>query len=1431
MRLKTILAGTATLLTLLAANTAKADTTKATTTATTAANTTATSSAKATSESQVTLRSGSTTTESTASDTSANDDQTASSTTSSSTGDQPATDQDGNAAISSSSHSASADETDSGSTVTDVNVDESTQNQGSTTKPTTNATSSTPTSTTTANQPATQTTNATDTTVVTASDNVVDTTASQTTQTATTTQVQAKSAAATTANQQTTTKMYSAVTTSLKGTGALTSGTLAFSNFKALMAKATVVVTGLTADDATITDTTGNTYTTSETLDAYSHYIVKYAWSIPDGEVINDGDSVTITLPSNTKATAADFDVTDFMTGEVIGTAVADENAQTATLTFNDYYATNPGDSRKGNLLFYVSGTTTSAGDSTFKINKIGWVDGTNKTTGYWQMIINPFADTWHSVTVVDNMGLYQTYNQDMWVETGIYNDDNSNFVATAKLVAGTDYTLTTDGNVLTLTFLTPVTTAINIEYTATLQPNHFYINSAVLNYTPATGVPGIANVNATAAQGGSGAADSLIGSALLTKTDATTGNPVVGAVYSLYASDGTTLLRSGLTTDAQGQLTIGSLVSGDYVLKETRAPDDYALNPTAVTFTVPAPSNLSADEPTSNIVVPVATTDATVERTAVKVTKQWVAVPTGTTTPSVTVTLYRQSSAVSLSATTQTLTLTAANQYQGTFSNLPVTDNYGNPYTYTVVETPVAGYVSTQTTSGDTVTLTNTYQYGSLTVTKVGSDDSATGLAGATFTLLDNAGQIIATQTTGSTGSLIFAGLQQGVYTLHETTAPAGYQLAADQTVTIDETTQYNVALTVVDQKIDQTTITVNKHWAGLTANTVTPAVTITLMANDTSTGQTLTLTNANGYTGQFTDLDTTDVTGTAITYTVVETPVTGYTTTGGTIVNGVADFTNTLQTGSLVVTKVDQQTQATLANATFSLVDRTGQTIAAQTTDATGQATFTGLATGQYTLHELTAPTGYDLAADQAVTIDATASAPVTITVADTKTVVPTTTLTVNKHWAETTATTVTPSVTVTLYANGTSTGQTLTLSVATHYTGQFTDLAVADTQGQTIQYTIVETPVVGYQLTSNTVVDGVADLTNTLITTPVTPTTTLTVNKHWAGVTATTVTPAVTVTLYANGTATGQTLMLTKANGYTSQFSDLAVTDAAGQTIQYTVVETPVAGYTLTAQTTTNGSVDLTNTLVTTPVTPTGSLTVIKVDDQTQAKLAGATFKVVNAAGQTVATGTTDVSGQVSFTDLTAGTYQVIETVAPAGYTLNATATTITVSAEQAQLVTIADTKLPVTPVDPIDPVEPTVPVDPTEPSTPDVITPTTPSVPNTPAKPTVPTVKVIVNHVGQSTFGEYAGGITPDQPTPATAKQTLVKLTPTPVATRQLTAQADHLQGASQLQAPVKTTSKMTTLPQTNDKPSRWAWLGWLSLVILSLGYGLIKQRAN
>ena len=83
-------------------------------------------------------------------------------------------------------------------------------------------------------------------------------------------------------------------------------------------------------------------------------------------------------------------------------------------------------------------------------------------------------------------------------------------------------------------------------------------------------------------------------GTVELTKTDAETGAPLAGAVYDLYATDGT-LVRDDLpASGADGKITVTDLAWGSYYFKERTAPAGYSVSAELVRFAVNA-SNADA--------------------------------------------------------------------------------------------------------------------------------------------------------------------------------------------------------------------------------------------------------------------------------------------------------------------------------------------------------------------------------------------------------------------------------------------------------------------------------------------------------------------------------------------------------------------------------------------------------------------------------------------------------------------------------------------------------------------------------------------------------------------------------------------------------------------------------------------------------------------
>ncbi|GAA2450474.1 SpaA isopeptide-forming pilin-related protein [Agromyces soli] len=89
-------------------------------------------------------------------------------------------------------------------------------------------------------------------------------------------------------------------------------------------------------------------------------------------------------------------------------------------------------------------------------------------------------------------------------------------------------------------------------------------------------------------------------------------------------------------------------------------------------------------------------------------------------------------------------------------------------------------------------------------------------------------------------------------------------------------------------------------------------------------------------------------------------------------------------------------------------------------------------------------------------------------------------------------------------------------------------------------------------------------------------------------------------------------------------------------------------------------------------------TGSLRVHKQDAADATKsLAGAVFELHDTAGATVATLTTDASGNATATDLAPGSYRLIEITAPSGYVLDGTPRTVEIPGDVEVAIEVANT----------------------------------------------------------------------------------------------------------------------------------------------------------
>ena len=246
-------------------------------------------------------------------------------------------------------------------------------------------------------------------------------------------------------------------------------------------------------------------------------------------------------------------------------------------------------------------------------------------------------------------------------------------------------------------------------------------------------------------------------------------------------------------------------------------------------------------------------------------------------------------------------------------------------------------------------------------------------------------------------------------------------------------------------------------------------------LLANDEETGDTLTLNEANNWSGSFTDLDEVDAQGVSITYTVAEpTLPTGYTAAILEFPDGVFTITNSYEPETIDIsgTKTwegdNNDELGTRPERVYVDVLADGEIVKTAILEVDSwDWSFTGLPKYRdggtaivYTAMERPV-SGY--------TSETVCEGEGPITCETTNTYTPgKTQVNVIKTWDDMSdMDQIRPSsVTVNLLANGTATGDTLSLSEENKWSGSFTDLDEVDAGGQTIAYSIQEITIPGYE-----------------------------------------------------------------------------------------------------------------------------------------------------------------------------------------------------------------------------------------------------------------------------------------------------------------------------------------------------------------------------
>ena len=267
---------------------------------------------------------------------------------------------------------------------------------------------------------------------------------------------------------------------------------------------------------------------------------------------------------------------------------------------------------------------------------------------------------------------------------------------------------------------------------------------------------------------------------------------------------------------------------------------------------------------------------------------------------------------------------------------------------------------------------------YGAVRVSKISADNGAV-LSGATFELMNGAGTVLATQTTGADGTARFDNLPAGGYTVREVGAPTGYKIAVNpsQAVTV-------AAGATSDVRFE------NDRVNGKIRIVKRDALTKEALAGAVFTVTRLSAAEGGSAVGEAVATLTTGADGTAETgwlqwgrYRVAETGVPEHYADGGFVTEidctedgktYAVEAENEPTKGWIRLVKTDRLNGNPIEGVTFDIYENDeygGELVASMTTGKDGAAVSPPLRKGRYIVRERGATAGYVL---EEIALDAT-------------------------------------------------------------------------------------------------------------------------------------------------------------------------------------------------------------------------------------------------------------------------------------------------------------------------------------------------------------------------------------------------------------------------------------------------------------------------
>ncbi|MCU5484674.1 SpaA isopeptide-forming pilin-related protein, partial [Bacillus cereus] len=481
-------------------------------------------------------------------------------------------------------------------------------------------------------------------------------------------------------------------------------------------------------------------------------------------------------------------------------------------------------------------------------------------------------------------------------------------------------------------------------QFIETKAPKHYDLNKEPIPFTIEKGQAEPISVTAK---------NSLTkGAVELSKVDDIDGTALEGAIFKIVDMNGHDV-RTGITTDAKGKVSISDLHPGDYQFIETTAPKHYKLDATPIKFTIEKSQAEKLQVTAKNSLI----------EGAVELIKVDDITPDTKLSDAVFNIIDAKGKVVRTNLTTdKDGKISASNLRPGDYQFVETKA----PKDYDLNETPIPFTIEKSQSTHVSVTAKNGLTKGGVELTKIDSLDTKETLEGAVFKITDLNGNDIRTNlVTNKDGKIIAKDLQPGDYQFIETKAPKHYDL-----------NEIPIKFTIERSQTKHVFVTATNS---LTKGSVELIKVDDVEENTTLEGAVFKIVNKDGHDVR-TDL-TTDKNGRLVVdelppgdyefietkapthYDLNETPI-KFTVKKGQEKIASVTATNSLTKGAVELSKVDDIDGSALKDAVFKIVDMNGIDVRTDlTTDKDGKISVSDLRPGDYQFIETKAPKHYDL------------------------------------------------------------------------------------------------------------------------------------------------------------------------------------------------------------------------------------------------------------------------------------------------------------------------------------------------------------------------------------------------------------------------------------------------------------------------------------